>query len=97
MDEAVDLVNVRAEAVVERPDPAVAYDAPGDAVVDEREAHFADGSYRTTIYDRERLPPGETVAGPAVLEQDESTVVVPPAWEAVVEPDGSLVLTEVDA
>jgi N-methylhydantoinase A len=95
MDESVDLVNVRVEAVVERPDPAVTYDAPGDAVVDEREAHFTDGSYRTTVYDRERLPPGETVAGPAVLEQDESTVVVPPAWEAAVEPDGSLVLTEV--
>ena len=95
MDESVDLVNVRVEAVVERPDPAVSYDAPGDAVVDDREAHFPDGSYSTTVYDRERLPPGETVAGPAVLEQDESTVVVPPAWEATVEPDGSLVLTEV--
>lgn len=94
MDEAVDLVNVRVEAVVERTDPSVTYDAPGDAVVDEREAHFADGSYRTTIYDRERLPPGETVAGPAVLEQDESTVVVPPTWEATVELDGSLVITE---
>ncbi|SFL40205.1 N-methylhydantoinase A [Halogranum rubrum] len=97
MDESVDLVNVRAEAVVERPDPSVSYDAPGDAVVDEREAHFADGSYATTIYDRERLPPGETVSGPAVLEQDESTVVVPPAWEATVRVDGSLVLTEVTA
>jgi N-methylhydantoinase A len=95
MNESVDLVNVRVDAVVERPDPAVTYDAPGDAVVDEREAHFADGSYATTVYDRERLPPGETVAGPAVLEQDESTVVVPPAWEATVRVDGTLVLTEV--
>ncbi|WP_276275023.1 hydantoinase/oxoprolinase family protein [Haladaptatus sp. QDMS2] len=95
MDEAVDLVNVRAEAVVERADPAVTYDAPGDAVVDEREAHFADGAYTTTIYDRIRLPPGETVTGPAVVEQDESTVVVPPRWEATVRVDGTLVLTEV--
>ena len=95
MTESVDLVNVRVDAVVERPDPAVTYDAPGDAVVDEREAHFADGSYATTVYDRERLPPGEVVAGPAVLEQDESTVVVPPAWEATVRVDGTLVLTEV--
>ncbi|SEO60103.1 N-methylhydantoinase A [Halogranum amylolyticum] len=95
MTESVDLVNVRAEAVVERDDPTIGYDAPGDAVVDEREAQFTDGSYRTTVYDRERLPPGEVVAGPAVLEQDESTVVVPPAWETTVRPDGSLVLTEV--
>ena len=94
MDEAVDLVNLRVEAAVERADPDVAYDAPGDALVDEREAHFADGATRTRIYDRERLPPGETVAGPAVLEQDESTVVVPPNWEATVDPDGTAVLTE---
>jgi N-methylhydantoinase A len=97
MDESVDLVNARVEAVVERPDPRVTYDAPGDAVVDEREAYFpdVDGPQATTIYDRERLPPGETVTGPAVLEQDESTVVVPPAWEATVRVDGTLVLTEV--
>ncbi|EMA36232.1 hydantoinase/oxoprolinase family protein [Halococcus hamelinensis] len=94
MDETVDLVNLRVEAAVERADPAVAYDAPGDALVDEREAHFADGARRTKIYDRERLPPGETVAGPAVLEQDESTVVLPPNWEARVDPDGTAVLTE---
>ena len=94
MDEAVDLVNLRVEAAVERTDPSVAYDAPGDALVDEREAQFDDGARATKIYDRERLPPGETVDGPAVLEQDESTVVVPPNWTATVDPDGTAVLTE---
>lgn len=95
MDEAVDLVNLRVEAAIERVDPRVTYDAPGDAVIDQREIHFSDGAYPTAVYDRERLPPRETVSGPAVLEQDESTVVVPPAWEATVRPDGSLVITEV--
>ncbi|WP_264556416.1 hydantoinase/oxoprolinase family protein [Halocatena marina] len=94
MDEAVALVNLRVEAAIERVDPRVTYDAPGDAVIDQREIHFSDGAYPTAVYDRERLPPRETVSGPAVLEQDESTVVVPPAWEATVRPDGSLVITE---
>ncbi|MFC6837467.1 hydantoinase/oxoprolinase family protein [Halomarina ordinaria] len=94
MDEAVDLVNLRAEATVDRPDVEVAYDAPGDARVGEREAHFGGEAHETPVYDRERLAPGSAVAGPAVLEQDESTVVVPPAWTASVEPDGTVVLTE---
>ncbi|WP_089693103.1 hydantoinase/oxoprolinase family protein [Halogranum gelatinilyticum] len=98
MDESVDLVNVRVEAVVERPDPAVSYDAPGDAVVDERDAYFpdVDGPQSTTVYARERLPPSEVVSGPAVVESDESTVVVPPTWEATVRADGALALTGVD-
>ncbi|WP_254546154.1 hydantoinase/oxoprolinase family protein [Halomarina pelagica] len=95
MDEAVDLVNVRTEATVERPPVDVAYEARGDALIGEREAHFGDGPRETAIYDRERLPPGEALSGPAVLEGEESTVVVPPSWEGVVEPDGTVVLTEV--
>jgi len=40
------------------------------------------------------MTPGMTLSGPAVLEQDESTTVVPPAWEATVGENGALVLRE---
>ncbi|MFQ5692451.1 MAG: hydantoinase/oxoprolinase family protein [Nitrospinota bacterium] len=44
------------------------------------------------IYDRTRLTPGVTLPGPAVVEESESTVVVPPAWDARVDEFYNLVL-----
>ncbi|MFC4550514.1 MULTISPECIES: hydantoinase/oxoprolinase family protein [Halorussus] len=94
MDEAVDLVGLRATAGVSRETPAVAYDASGDPKVGEREAVFDGERRRTPVYRRTALPPGETFAGPAVCEQADSTVVVPPAWRADVREDGTLVLVK---
>ncbi|QLC34986.1 hydantoinase/oxoprolinase family protein (plasmid) [Halarchaeum sp. CBA1220] len=92
LDDPVELVTLRASATVERPTPTAAYDAAGDAVTGRREAVF-DGDVReTTVYDRERLAPGTSLAGPAVLDGRESTVVVPPAWDGTVRPDGTVVL-----
>lgn len=91
MDEAVELVNLRATATVPREAPRVDYAGGGDPVVGEREAYFPDAGRReTTVYDRDRLAPGEHVSGPAVLEQAESTTVLPPEWVGAVEPDGTL-------
>jgi N-methylhydantoinase A len=52
-----------------------------------------DGGYVTTpIYDRYRLAPGAAVAGPAIVEERESTTVVGPGASARVAGDGSLIL-----
>ncbi|WP_435180899.1 hydantoinase/oxoprolinase family protein [Halorussus sp. AFM4] len=91
MDEPVHLVNCRVTATVERAVPDVEYAAGGDAMKGTREATFEDGVYETPVYHRERLPPGRTVEGPAVIEQDESTVVIPPTWDVRVREDGALV------
>ncbi|WP_311173735.1 hydantoinase/oxoprolinase family protein [Halobellus ordinarius] len=97
MDDAVDLVNLRVSASVPRKGPAVASEASGDSHTGTREARFEDGTrYETPVYDRPGLARGRTVGGPAVIEGTESTVVVPPAWEAAVRPDGSLLLVEGD-
>ncbi|ELY37939.1 hydantoinase/oxoprolinase family protein [Halalkalicoccus jeotgali] len=91
MDEAVELVNLRATATVPREAPPVSYEGGGDPVVGTREAYFPGGGrHEATIYDRDRLAPGERVAGPAVLEQAESTTVLPPEWVGTVETDGTL-------
>ena len=92
MDETVELVNLRASASVTREPPSVAYDATGDALRGEREAYFPDAGYReTAVYARERLAPGKRIEGPAVLEQAESTAVVPPSWTGRIDADGTLV------
>ncbi len=41
---------------------------------------------------RAALAPGDTLAGPAVLEENTSTVVVPPGWKANCLPSGDLLL-----
>ncbi|KYH27361.1 hydantoinase/oxoprolinase [Halalkalicoccus paucihalophilus] len=97
MDEAVELVNLRATATVPREAPRVDYAGGGDPVVGEREAYFPDAGRReATVYDRDRLAPGERVVGPAVLEQAESTTVLPPEWVGTIEADGTLVCRRED-
>ncbi|WP_424016715.1 hydantoinase/oxoprolinase family protein [Halorientalis pallida] len=91
MDEPVQLVNCRVTATVDRDVPTIDYDATGDPLKGARDATFEDGVYETPVYARERLQPGRTLGGPAIIEQDESTVVVPPAWDVRVRDDGALV------
>ncbi|HZD38854.1 MAG TPA: hydantoinase/oxoprolinase family protein [Actinomycetes bacterium] len=46
--------------------------------------------HEVAILEGERLGPGSTVAGPAVIEYPESTVVVRPGWRGTVDRVGSL-------
>jgi N-methylhydantoinase A len=92
MDEEVELVGLRVQATVERETPAVAYESAGEARVADRDATFGGEVHETTIYRREALAAGRELAGPAICEQDDSTVVVPPEWRAEVQADGTLVL-----
>ena len=47
----------------------------------------------TTYLRRDRLPVDEAVAGPAVVFQRDTTIVVPPAWSATATAAGALLLT----
>nr|WP_230198673.1 hydantoinase/oxoprolinase family protein [Halopiger djelfimassiliensis] len=102
MDETIEVVNLRATATVPGADPVVRHDGTGDAHVGAREAHFpgtdgtGSGSREATVYDRDRLEAGTTVSGPAILEQAESTTVVPPTWTGDVLADGTLVMTRAE-
>ena len=46
---------------------------------------------------RERLPVREAVAGPAVIFQRDTTIVVPPGWDATATAEGALLLTTADS
>jgi len=93
MDETVEFVNLRMTATIERSLPDVADEARGEARLGEREALFGDGRRTTPVYAREGLAPGRTVDGPAIVEETESTIVVPPGWTATVDADGTIVAT----
>ena len=67
----------------------------GDAVKGVRPAYFAEtrGFVDTTVYDRERLHPGFAFTGPAVVEEEGSTLVVGPSGHVHVSRTGNLVVT----
>ncbi len=48
-----------------------------------RQAYFkGDGFLETPLFDFEKLLPGNEVYGPAIIEADETTIVVPPGYNA---------------
>ena len=51
------------------------------------------GVIDAAIYDRKRMPAGLTLAGPVVIESLESTILVPPGWQARMDEHGFVLLT----
>jgi N-methylhydantoinase A len=62
--------------------------APGSRSVYFRETGFSE----VPTYDRASLAPGAGVTGPAIIDQADSTTVVPPGAEAEVDHEGNLVI-----
>jgi N-methylhydantoinase A len=89
---AVELVNLRATATVPREAPDTTFEGAAAEPKATREAFFDGRAWDTPVYDRSAIPPGTAVDGPAILEQEESTTVVPPEWSGTVATDGALVL-----
>jgi len=65
-----------------------------DARKGSRQVYFNElGSYvETSVYDHYRLPVGEAVKGPAIVEQRESTAVVGPSGVFHVDANGNLII-----
>jgi N-methylhydantoinase A len=95
--EPVQLVSIRLTAVGVIPALLIrdkTAPATTNAVKSKRQVWFREtGASGATIYDRARMPAGLTVAGPAVIESLESTILVPPAWQAAMDNDGFVLLT----
>ena len=95
-DQPVEFVNYRAVHRYPLPEPKVRPPARseggvGAACVGVRRAYFAPGGFvATSIYDRARLPLGSRISGPAIVEQADTTTVIPPGYAAAVDPSGNL-------
>lgn len=101
-DQAVEVVNYRVQAIgvvppVALPTIAQATEGVEVARVSSRPVHFPgapSGFTETPVYARPRLGAGHRVAGPAVIEQYDSTVVVFPGQSALVDSFGNLLITD---
>ena len=61
------------------------------------QSHMAGAEHETPIYDRDALPVGAKVDGPAIIRESVATTVVEPGWQAEMSAKGDLVLTRVVA
>jgi N-methylhydantoinase A len=92
----LEMVNLR--VVSSGPRPALtlsrATSQNGRAPVSTRPAWFpeAGGYVETAVHDRYALPLGALIEGPAIVEERESTFVIPPGAHCTMSADGSLVV-----
>ncbi len=98
--EQVQLVNLRVAAIgqTEHVKPRLIERGPANpkaAQKSERQVRFQESATIETcpIYERERLLADNIVSGPAVIEQADSTILVPPSFNALVDPHGRLIMT----
>ncbi len=63
------------------------------ALCGSRDVWHADTYVRTPIYARERLVAGDTIAGPAIVQQYDTTTYIAPDWTARVDTLGNIALT----
>jgi hypothetical protein len=52
---------------------------------------FGNVQHETTIIQRAAVQEAETIHGPAIVEQYDSTLVLPPGWELVADGLGNLI------
>jgi N-methylhydantoinase A len=50
-------------------------------------------THAAVVYERGEIPPGHAFAGPAVVEQEDTTTIVPPGWRFEADSRGNLVLS----
>ena len=69
----------------------------GPAVLGRRDILVAGEQHFTSaaVYDRDALAEGFAFAGPAIVQQADTTTLVEPGWSAVVDAAGNLILTRV--
>jgi N-methylhydantoinase A len=95
----LEIINVRVSVSVGVGDRAVAMEAPsrrrGEATKGTRPVYFPEfrGFHTTPVYDRYALVAGATFAGPAIVEERESTLVIGPGASFEQLPSGNIVVT----
>jgi len=93
----VEVVNLRLRMIApsERYEPERRAVVPGDgsaALYRERDVYFENGFWPTRFYRREKLVPGDAIAGPALVTEYTAATLVPPGCMVQVDALGNLVI-----
>ena len=101
MTEDMVLVNAQVSAVASLPKPPfeplggeTTYGSgPAGAPVDRRRIYAGAEWIEADVYERRDVPPGQAIAGPAIIEQPDTTVLLMPGDSGVVDNLGNLIVT----
>ncbi|MGH2874271.1 MAG: hydantoinase/oxoprolinase family protein [Solirubrobacteraceae bacterium] len=92
LDHPVEVLNLRLDLVGVRDaarakSTAFGSEDPSDARVGHRQAYFEseDGFVDAMVFDGSRLQPGHLIAGPAIIEEPDTTIVIHPKQEAMID------------
>ena len=96
-DAPVKIINLRSVHSLGRDDDLTAGGATSerrDSLKEYRSVLFADADepQRTAIHERERLAPAVQIDGPAIIEQPDTTTIVPAGWRAIVQDSLDLIV-----
>ncbi|MCC6471857.1 MAG: hydantoinase/oxoprolinase family protein [Alphaproteobacteria bacterium] len=86
-------IRARAVGVMPRPRQLRAGRSSGSAVKGSRRVRIAGKLHTASTLDRASLGAGDRVAGPAIIDQLDTTLLVPPRWQAEVMESGSILMT----
>jgi N-methylhydantoinase A len=90
----VEFVNLRVAALGELERRVIGFRPPAEGGHEEvRGVVFEGERVPAKIFRRDRLPTGSGVSGPAVVEEETSTTVIPPGWRARVDELGNMIIT----
>ena len=99
LDQPVEIVTLRLAASgdvgsVDMPRRPRGLVGPEDAIASTRQVFFdeAGGFVDCNIYDRDRLAPGSSIDGPAILEGMDSTVLINPGWAGAIDEYGNCIM-----
>ena len=99
LDQPVEIVTLRVSASgdvgsVDMPERPGGLVAPEQAVASQRQVFFDEsgGFITCNIYDRDRLAPGSSINGPAILEGMDSTVLINPSWTGQIDKYGNCIM-----
>ena len=91
----VELIDLRATITGDTPKPPLARPPRGTGAptpVGERSIHYERAHHQAQVYRRRDLRAGDRLAGPAIVEQDDTTTVIPAGFIGTVDDAGNLVI-----
>lgn len=94
----VEMANIRLAALGHLPRPENAPPAPeAPNPTRTRDVYFDGHAQTTQVVDRNSIAMGDTLDGPAIIEENTATTLLPPGWRAQLITGGHLTLTKGDA
>jgi N-methylhydantoinase A len=93
----VELIDLRATITGETPKPAsrpLPRGTSAPAPTGRRPIHHGKHRYDAAVYQRRDLQAGQSFPGPAIVEQDDTTTVIPAGFQATVDDLGNLLLRD---